>query len=588
MMPLRLATLTALTALLLAACSGRSTGDDATTDTAEPDVLVFDAIDPEVAPDAPRDVAPPDAAPDASPHDAAPETTPPADAADLPEADLGTPDTETTTPDDAAALDETEPDVEGPNDATTDEASGSDAPPSEIDDADAATETDTDPGPVGDNVLAEGSFELWADGLPVGWVGTATNLGADAISEVTDLAHDGVRACRLTNPGDGHKRFTTAPFALLAGDYACRYWVQGGGEIRNGRYDGDYSTYSGYTTVSGSAWQPVDYSFHLAADVAAFELIFSVRATAADGLVLDDVRCVRAPEACDTVTCEPWQVCQGPDGTCATAPGKCAADADCAPWQACDADHVCVLATGACTSTADCQEPTPVCDLEAHLCVAGDPCADVACNEWQVCEPQGGTCVTAEGRCVGLADCDQALPVCDLATHTCVAVDGPVNVVPNGGFEDWSTVVLGTSTEFLLPDHWYGLCDGCSPYYPTTEIDAHNVKPYTTAPHGGTTALQLIEPSTPADRFVSEPFPVTPGESYACAYWVRGHGTFRQRGYCGAWNPDTDYQAIDSDTWQQVTFTLGGNASWCVLILYASNTVADRDHVQFDDVVCIK
>jgi len=579
----RLAAPALFTVLLLAACSGGSTGDTASDDTIGVEV-VFDAnvaddgadTTPDTAPDL-SDVALAESEADAEavPDDA---RTDGADGADAAPADTGSPDTEAVQPSDV---------VEPQDSAEPQDAEPSDPGAPESTDVAGDPSTDTDPGPVGDNVLAEGSFEAWADGLPVGWVGEATNLSTDAIAEEAGVAHDGVRSCRLTNTADGHKRFSTAPLALQAGKYACRYWVRGQGEIRNARYDGDYSSYSGYTAVAGDVWQPVDYAFNVAADTAAFELIFSVRLTAEAGLLLDHVRCVHAPEACDTVTCEAWQVCQGPDGACVTAPGKCADAGDCAPWQACGEDHVCALASGACASTADCSGETPVCDLDSHLCVPGDPCADVTCKEWQVCEPSDATCVTAPGRCVTLADCDQALPVCDLASHTCVAVDAPVNIVPNGGFEDWSTVVLGTATEVLLPDHWYGICDGCSPYYPTTEIDANHVKPYTTAPHTGATALQLIEPSTPADRFTSEPFTVTPGKTYACSYRVRGHGTYRQRGYCGAWNPDTDYQAIDSDTWQQVTFTLGGNASWCVLILYASNTVADRDHVQFDDVVCI-
>ncbi len=569
MLRTRLAALAVTTVLLLVACSGSSSAETAPDDATGADVLVFEASvpgdDPGAAPDSP-----------------APETD--ADASDAPPSETGSPDAETIAPDDGAEADEG---AEGDEGVGLQDTEPTDPGTPESTDVANDPSTDTDPGPVGDNVLAEGSFEAWAAGLPVGWVGAATNLSSDAIAEETGVAHDGVRSCRLTNTADGHKRFSTAPLALQAGTYACRAWARGQGEIRYGRYDGDYASYSGYTTIAGDAWEPVDYAFNVAADTPALELIFSVRLTGEAGLVLDDVRCVRAPEACDTVTCEAWQVCEGPDGTCATAPGKCADTSECAPWQACGADHACVLATGACASTADCQGATPVCDLDAHLCVAGDPCADVSCQEWQICQPSDGQCVTADGRCVGLADCDQALPACDLSTHTCVAVDAPVNVVPNGGFEAWSTVILGTATEFLLPDHWYGICDGCTPYFPSTEIAANHVKPYTTAPHAGATALQLIEPSTPADRFVSEPFPVTPGVSYSCTYRVRGHGTYRQRGYCGAWNPDTDYQALDSDTWQQVPFTLGGNASWCVLILYASNTDADRDHLQFDDVVCI-
>ena len=111
---------------------------------------------------------------------------------------------------------------------------------------------------------------------------------------------------------------------------------------------------------------------------------------------------------------------------------------------------------------------------------------------------------------------------------------------------------------------------------------------YTAATHGGEAACQLVDTTAPADRFTTEPFAVTASATYACAYWVRGHGTYRQRAYCGGWGPDTDFAAIDSDQWQQVTFEMSGATSSCVIVFYASNTVADRDHLQLDDVVCIK
>jgi hypothetical protein len=167
-----------------------------------------------------------------------------------------------------------------------------------------------------------------------------------------------------------------------------------------------------------------------------------------------------------------------------------------------------------------------------------------------------------------------------------VAVDDAVNVVPNGGFELWEEVSFGGSTTYNLPVSWYGVCDGCSPYFPTSEMTLTDVRPYTTSVHGGSTACQLVKTGVPADRFTTEPFTVTPTATYSCAYWVRGKGTHRQRAYCGGWEPDTDYQPVDSDQWQQVSFEINGQASWCVLILYASNTDAARDHVQFDDVVC--
>ena len=480
------------------------------------------------------------------------------------------------------------PDAAVPADAEPQDASAPDASAPDTSPPDTAGPDDTAAGPVGESVIPNGSFEEWSAGLPVGWVGTTTNLPTDDIAEDTGAAHDGVRSCRLGNASDGHKRFSTAPLALAAGHYDCRYWVRGTGEIRNARYNDDYSGYSSYTSVDTEDWVAVDYAFNLAADAAAFELIFSVRSTGPDGLTLDHVRCARAEQVCDAVVCETYEVCQNPAGTCVTAPGKCADGADCAAYEQCSADHDCVLAPGACLVTADCGGgATPVCHVETHQCVAGDPCAGVACADWQVCLPADASCVPAEGRCAGLADCGGLLPVCDVSTHTCLAVDAPANVVPNGGFESWDSYSVGGATQHLLPDFWYGVCDGCSPYWPSTEIAPESVLPYTTAPHSGTTALQLVAPTTPADRFVSEPFTVAAGVSYHCAYRVRGHGTFRHRGYCGGWNPDTDYQAIDSDAWQTIPFTLGGSSSWCVVILYGSNTVADRDHLQFDDVVCI-
>jgi len=444
--------------------------------------------------------------------------------------------------------------------------------------------------PAADNVVAEGSFESWSEGLPVGWYGEASNLSTDGVVEDTSAAHDGVRACQLINPGSSHKRFTTAPFDLLEGHYTCVYWVRGTGEIRNARYTGDYSSYSGYDAIDSDEWTPITYAFNAADDVTGFELIFSVRNTDAGRghLHIDDVRCARAAEACDTVSCESWQVCEEATASCVTAPGYCGGADDCADWQVCGDDHLCALADGACEGTVDCDGDTPVCDLGTHTCVAGDPCAEVTCEEWETCRPSDASCQVTPGRCEALSDCDGALPVCDVATHDCVAVDAAANVVPNGGFEAWSEYTLGGgSTAYLLPDAWYGVCDGCSPYWPTTEISASDVRQYSAAVHGGSYACQLVDPSAPAERFVTEPFTVTPGTQYACSYRVRGHGTYRHRAYCGGWGPDTDFVAIDSDDWQTTHFTMSGAVSWCVLVFYASNTDADRDHLQLDDVVCI-
>ncbi len=447
--------------------------------------------------------------------------------------------------------------------------------------------------PQGDDIIVNGSFEVWTAGLPDGWVGAETSLASDSFAEDSSDAHDGLKSCQLINSTDSHKRFTTAATSLPRGRYHCSYWVRGVGEIRNARYDGDYSSYSSYTAIDTDLWDEVRYDFNVAADVTdVFELVFSVRNTVASRghLRLDHVRCSRDIEPCDAISCEGWQVCDNDLPGCVTASGFCADADECAEWQTCDADHRCVTTAGRCVETGDCDGATPVCNTSTHLCEAGDPCADVSCDAWKERDPADSSCVLRDGHCMNTLDCTDNLPVCDVTTHTCEAVDHSANVIPNGGFEAWEDIWLwgASTTTYHLPTSWYGYCDGCSPYYPDSELDPNDARPYTSSVHGGSTALQLIKTGQPGDRFETEPFSVLPTATYSCAYWVRGKGSHRQRAYCGGWEPDTQYQPVDSDSWEQVGFEINATSSWCVLILYTINTDSARDHVQFDDVVCSK
>ena len=109
---------------------------------------------------------------------------------------------------------------------------------------------------------------------------------------MTTGAYEGMNAVRLTSATSTHKRFTTAAKSMAAGSYTCTYQVQGTGEIRNAFYDTTFSTYSPYTAVSTQTWQEVTYTFTLANNVVdTFELIFSVRNTSGDNLLVDDVVC---------------------------------------------------------------------------------------------------------------------------------------------------------------------------------------------------------------------------------------------------------------------------------------------------------
>lgn len=222
-----------------------------------------------------------------------------------------------------------------------------------------------------------------------------------------------------------------------------------------------------------------------------------------------------------------------------------------------------------------------MCDA-SNTCVAGDPCAGVSCTAPRTCNPATATCALQNGACVTSADCLGDLPACDASTQRCVGADHPANIFPNGGFEAWDTYEVPYRGTHLLPDFWYGLdIPGSS------EIDPARVKQTTAHVHGGSYALQL-EQAGIAERFTSEAFDVPTG-NYTCSYRVRGHGNLRHRHYStGGWSPATGVLEVDSDEWLPVVFRFTGNVRDFRLILYASYTMADRDHLQVDDVVCTR
>lgn len=449
---------------------------------------------------------------------------------------------------------------------------------------DAASSTDAGL-PEGTNVLLNGSFEEWQGPLPVSWMGDQTNITIDNVLAYTASAHDGAKACQLINTSTTHKRFTSRPMSARAGRYQCTYWTRGHGEIRNARFDTDFSSYSSYTLVNSADWQRLHYDFTLTADVFdTFELIFSVRSTQEDRehLQIDDVFCVRLPQPCDEVVCDPWAKCNNTTVQCEALPGRCVDNVDCPSWAECGSDHFCQPLPDRCTETIHCSDTpdTPVCNTVTHSCEPGDPCAGVTCEAWRECSPTSGTCVLRDGYCHTTADCTAALPACDTTTHLCEAVNHPSNIIPNGGFETWSEFQVPYQGPFLLPDSWYGLDIPGS-----TEVLARNVLKYTTHVHSGSAACQLVVTGI-AERFTSEALDIPLGK-YTCAYWVRGKGVMRHRYYSTAgWSVYTDFVTVDSETWMPITFKIDGNVRDWRLILYPGSSDPARDHVQVDDVVC--
>ncbi len=207
-----------------------------------------------------------------------------------------------------------EPELDAGSDAGDELDAGSDAgdeldagsEPDASDELDAGSEPEPDAAveppdagqPVPVNVLQNGSFEAWSNALPDHWFGSVTSIDASDVAKVTSGASDGTNALRLRNTLGTHKRFASQDMSLSAGRYTCTYQVRGTGDVRNGFYGTDYSSYSTYTTFSGGQeWRSVTYTFNLAQDVEdTFQLIISVRNTQGEHLLIDDVRCVKAPQ----------------------------------------------------------------------------------------------------------------------------------------------------------------------------------------------------------------------------------------------------------------------------------------------------
>ena len=141
--------------------------------------------------------------------------------------------------------------------------------------------------------LANGSFADWTDGLPDLWMGEATNIAMSRVHQTND-AFTGDFAVQLENTGTSHNRFTSDAYQIEEGAlYEVRFMVKGDGEIRNAMYapgyhGNNYSNYSAYTVLDERDWQEVVWSYEAPGNGEA-ELIFSVRNTSGDHLLVDDV-----------------------------------------------------------------------------------------------------------------------------------------------------------------------------------------------------------------------------------------------------------------------------------------------------------
>lgn len=144
-------------------------------------------------------------------------------------------------------------------------------------------------------LLENGDFESWTDGMPDGWGGSSTNIAQSRVNQ-SDEAFEGSYSANLENTSTSHNRFTTGSYTLEEGvEYEFSLMVKGNGEIRNamfaeGFHGNNYSAYSAYTEVDSNEWQEVTWSYIPDGNVENAQLIISMRNTSAAHLFIDDVK----------------------------------------------------------------------------------------------------------------------------------------------------------------------------------------------------------------------------------------------------------------------------------------------------------
>lgn len=150
------------------------------------------------------------------------------------------------------------------------------------------------PTPSGDNLLVNGDFESWTEGLPDNWKSTST-AGNATLSQSTD-AHGGSYAVNVA-VASANKRMAYKEIELKKGTYTADFFVKaataegasinkGYVNVVNGAVSGTY-VYDGYVNDITTEWQEVTYSFTLDAD-ATICLVVMIPKNSKSDVIIDD------------------------------------------------------------------------------------------------------------------------------------------------------------------------------------------------------------------------------------------------------------------------------------------------------------
>lgn len=120
---------------------------------------------------------------------------------------------------------------------------------------------------AGDNLVENGGFETWENGIANGWKSTTTASNAN-VSQSED-AHGGSYAVLVAAGGSQNKRLASKEYNLKAGTYTVTAYVKGGGQCKLGYVpstDGVVGSYvydKDYFNTSASEWTEYTYTFTL-------------------------------------------------------------------------------------------------------------------------------------------------------------------------------------------------------------------------------------------------------------------------------------------------------------------------------------
>ncbi len=126
---------------------------------------------------------------------------------------------------------------------------------------------------TGNNLLVNGGFETWTDGVCEGWKSTTSASNAK-VSQSTD-AHSGTYSICVAGDEKSNKRLGSKEYTLKAGTYTLSMYVKGEGQVRlgyavvgeNGKIaGGDSYNYNSYTATTANDWTLITYEFTLEAE----------------------------------------------------------------------------------------------------------------------------------------------------------------------------------------------------------------------------------------------------------------------------------------------------------------------------------